>query len=118
MVHSFRGAVLLDGVNLASVPLDILRLVCLCYHCTVWILNETRNHLRMQQNLIVVFDLKVVMPPLVEQCNCIVNLRLPNILFTIKVSLILPSVSQTIQFFAPIFASLVGSTNWYSTVFF
>ena len=27
MVNSYQGAVLLDGVNLASVPLDILRLV-------------------------------------------------------------------------------------------
>ena len=27
MVHSYQGAVLLDGVNLASLPLDILRLV-------------------------------------------------------------------------------------------
>ena len=30
MVHSYQGAVLLDGVNVASLPLEILRLVSLC----------------------------------------------------------------------------------------
>lgn len=39
MVNSYQGAVLLDGVNLASVPLDILRLVstglCPYGHCTI-----------------------------------------------------------------------------------
>ena len=30
MINSYQGAVLIDGINIASVPLDILRLVLLC----------------------------------------------------------------------------------------
>lgn len=30
MVQSYQGAVILDGIDVASIPLDVLRLVVLC----------------------------------------------------------------------------------------
>ena len=52
MVNRFEGAVLLDGISLASVPLNILRLVFLCVPSLMCCLTVTASDCNARLNIV------------------------------------------------------------------